>query len=144
MNPKLLLRIASGIIFFKAIGHTLYVITWNETTDTLQTEIVKQMTVNKFPFGGTSRSFADYYNGFGYMLTVVFIVIALTLWMVSGETMSGGKFPKKIIFIIAFSLLAMGVVELLLFFPFVMILSLVAGALALFAGFRLNVTTHVS
>jgi heme A synthase len=94
------------------------------------------MAVHKFPFGGTSRSFADYYNGFGYILSVVFMMIAITLWMVSGETKSGEKFPKKIVFITAFTLLAMGIIELLLFFPFVMILSLVAGALTLFAGFR--------
>jgi hypothetical protein len=142
MSPKVLLRIASIILFFKAIGHTLYIVTWKETTDTLQSEIVKQMAVHKFPFGGTSRSFADYYNGFGYILSVVFMMIAITLWMVSDETKSGEKFPKKIVFITAFTLLAMGIIELLLFFPFVMILSLVAGALTLFAGFRLNRTVH--
>lgn len=138
MRPKLLLRIASALLFFKTFGHTLYVCTWADTTDPVQKEVVRQMTEYNFPFGGTSRSAGDYYSGFGYSLSVAFILIAVLLWMVSGEMNLSAKLPKKIIFTIAITLLAMGVVEVILFFPFIAGLSIVAGALTLTAGLMLK------
>ncbi len=136
MNPKLLLRIAAVLILFHCFGHTLYICTWTQTTDYVQNQVVKQMTVHQFPFGGTNRSMADYYNGFGYIITLVFMMMAILVWILSGGKAQADNTSKSMLLAIGFCLAAIGITELMYFFPLVAGQSLVAAALILFVGFK--------
>src|SRR5260221_12106082 len=80
MKPKILLRIASIIMFLHDIGHTFGHLTWKQSPDPAKQEVIKQMTDNKFPFMGAVRSMSDYYDGYGCALTLALLLIAALAW----------------------------------------------------------------
>jgi hypothetical protein len=126
MKPKLLLRIAAIIILIHGILHTTGFSQWKQDPDPAKHELIKQMTGQRFPFMGTSRNMGEYYDGFGYSCSIALFLIAILLWIVSGELSSNPSLPKKIIAVISFSLLVWATVEVIYFFPFAAGLTLVA------------------
>ena len=138
MKPKLLLRIASVLILFHAIGHSFGHATWKQSADLTKQEVIKQMTENKFPFMGTVRSMTEYYDGFGYIITVVLLMIASLLWFASNATAQNAELARKFIISLSVSLLATGILELIYFFPFAASLSLIASVLGFYSIILLN------
>jgi hypothetical protein len=126
MKPKLLLRIAAILILIHGVLHTMGFSQWKQDPDPAKHELIKQMTGQRFPFMGTSRNMGEYYDGFGYAGSIALILIALLLWIVSGELTSNPSLAKKVIVVISVSLLAWGTDELIYFFPFAAGLTLVA------------------
>jgi hypothetical protein len=124
MKPKLLLRIAAILILIHGILHTTGFSQWKQ--DPARHEVTKQMTGKKIPFMGTSRNMGEYYDGFGYASSIALILIAVLLWIVSGELSSNPSLAKKVIIVISFSLLVWATDELIYFFPFAAGLTLVA------------------
>jgi hypothetical protein len=80
MKPKLLLRIASVIIFLHAIGHFLGVasVTKGETEE--QNMVIHAMTDHRFPVMGAVHSFADFLHGFGWVGEVFLLLTAYLFW----------------------------------------------------------------
>ena len=126
MKPKLLLRIASILILIHGILHTTGFSQWKQDPDPAKHELIKLMTGQRFPFMGTSRNMGEYYDGFGYADSIALFLIALLLWIVSGELLSNRSLAKKIIVVVSLSLLAWAIDEFIYFFPFAAGLSLVA------------------
>ncbi|HTD39792.1 MAG TPA: hypothetical protein VK671_04170 [Mucilaginibacter sp.] len=126
MKPKLLLRIAAILILIHGVLHTMGFSQWKQDPDPARHEVIKQMTGQKLPFMGTSRNMGEYYDGFGYSCSIALILIALLLWIVSGELSSNPSLAKKVILVISFSLLVWATDELIYFFPFAAGLTLVA------------------
>jgi hypothetical protein len=138
MSPKVLLRISSIVIFLHDLGHTLGFSSWKLTPDAAKLEVIKQMTVNKFPFMGAVHSMGDYYEGFGFAASLALLLIAAILWIVSGSTTQNQSLITKILVVIAIFLLAWGIDELIYFFPFAAAFSLLAMALTTVAVFQIN------
>ena len=138
MKPKLLLRIAASLIFIHSVLHTIGMSTWKDTTDPVEKTVVDQMTGHKFPFMGAIHSLGENFDGFGYACTIALFLIAAILWVVSGEIGQRTGLVKKVVFIVAVSLIAWGVDELIFFFPFAAIITLTAAALTLISGFMVN------
>ncbi len=111
MKPKILLRIASIIMFLHDIGHTFGHLTWKQSPDPAKQEVIKQMTDNKFPFMGAVRSMSDYYDGYGWASTLALLLIAALAW---------------------------GIDELIFFFPFAAAFSLLAFLLTGIAIFQIR------
>ena len=126
MKPKLLLRIAAILILIHGVLHTTGFGQWKDDPDPAKHEMIKLMTGQKFPFMGTSRNIGQYYDGFGYGCSIALILIAVLLWIVSGELSSSPSLARKVIAVVSFSLLIWATDELIYFFPFAAGLSLVA------------------
>jgi len=126
MKPKLLLRIAAVLIFIHGALHTVGFSQWKQDPDPAKQELIKLMTGRKFPFMGTSRNVGNYYDGFGYASSIALILIAVLLWIVSGELSANPTLAKKVIVVISFALLFWATDEAIYFFPFAAGLSFVA------------------
>jgi hypothetical protein len=126
MKPKLLLRIAAVLILIHAVLHTMGFSQWKQDPNPARHEVIKQMTGQKFPFMGTSRNMGEYYDGFGYSCSIALFLIALLLWIISGELSSNLSLAKKAIAVISFGLLLWATDELIYFFPFAAGITLVA------------------
>jgi len=137
MKSKLMLRIASVVMFLHDIGHTIGHLTWKETTDPIQREVIKAMTENKFPFMGATRSLGDYYEGYGWASTIALLLIAVILWITSGANPANRVFAKKILITMSIVLLLWEVIELIFVFPFAALFTFVAFVLTTIAIFRL-------
>ncbi|HEY4195522.1 MAG TPA: hypothetical protein VGM63_08300 [Mucilaginibacter sp.] len=135
MKPKLLLRIAAILILIHGVLHTMGFSQWKQDTEPAKHEMIKLMTGPKFPFMGTSRNMGEYYDGFGYGVSITLLLVAILLWIVSGELSTNPSMAKKVIIVLSFALLAWGIDEIIYFFPFAVSLSLISsicgfGALA--------------
>src|ERR1700760_3202406 len=106
MKPKLLLRIAAILILIHGVLHTMGFSQWKQDTDPAKREMIKLMTGQRFPFMGTSRNMGEYYDGFGYGCSITLFLIAILLWIVSGEVSSTPLLAKKVIVVLSFALLA--------------------------------------
>src|SRR5690349_25108915 len=104
-------------MFLHDVGHTMAVLTWKEDDNPKKMEVIHQMTDNKFPFMGTSRSMGEYFEGFGFMGTLSLLLIALILWYVSDAGEISNGFKKKIILTVSIILLLWGISELIYIFP---------------------------
>ena len=126
MKPKLLLRIAAVLILIHGVLHTYGFRQWRQDPDPAKHELIKLMTGQRFPFMGTSRNMGEYYDGFGYCGSIALILIAILLWIVSGELSTNISLAKKVILVVSFALLAWAIVEMIYFFPFAVSLALIS------------------
>jgi hypothetical protein len=138
MKPKILLRIAAILIFIHSVLHTFGFGTWKQAPDPVYKAIVDGMTGHKFPFMGTVHSLGDFYDGFGYASSIALFLIAIVLWLVSGETSRSANLAKKIVYAVGVALVAWGIDELIYFFPFAASITLTAAILTLLSGFVIN------
>lgn len=126
MKPTTLLRIASGCMIFHLLGHTMGHSQWKEGAEPARKEVVQKMLDNKFEFMGVSRSYGDYYMGYGWNLWFVLLMLALILWGISKPSQENPSFAIKVLFPILICLSAFSVLDYLYFFPLVAITCLVA------------------
>jgi hypothetical protein len=138
MRAKIILRAAAIIIFLHGIGHTMAVLTWKDDPDPKKMEVVRQMTENKFPFMGTSRSMGEYFEGFGIHGTLSLLLITLILWYASDVKEPNKNLNKKIILTVSIILLVWGIIELIYFFPFAASFSLISSLLGFYSLALLN------
>src|ERR1700745_3219202 len=113
MKPKLLLRIAAVLMFIHCVLHTIGFSGWK--TDPTRQEVIKAMTGQKLPFMGANRSMGEFYDGFGYASTISLLLIAVLLWIVSGE-LASRSLAKKMILTLAVILAFWGLDEIIFFF----------------------------
>jgi hypothetical protein len=83
MTGTLWLRISSIIAFLFALGHT-----WGgisaEWSPVGETETLRLMKSYHMAFSGVSRSYYDFFMGFGYSLSVSMFLEAILLWLLAG------------------------------------------------------------
>lgn len=137
MTPKLTLRIACGLMLFHVIGHSIGLGEWKRPADLVQRQIICQMIQHKFPFMGAKRSLAEFYEGFGYAATIAMLLIAVLFWVLASEINSDKRLAKKIITALAVGLIVWAADELIFFFPFAAINTLLAAGFGLFALYLL-------
>jgi hypothetical protein len=129
MKPKLLLSIASVIIFLHAIGHFLGVasVTKGETDE--QNMVIHAMTDHRFPVMGAVHSFTDFLHGFGWIGEVFLILTAYLLWFTGSLAASQPGISRKLSAVLFISLLAQTILEFIYFFPVAYLMSLIATVL---------------
>ena len=138
MNPKLLLRIASGLALFHLIAHSFGHSGWKKTPDPIKQEVINQMTTHRFPFMGVDRSMSDYFDGYGYITSIFLLFIAIVLWLVSSALTDRSQLIYRLVLVSAISLFICSLDEFLFFFPFAAGISLLAGILTFISAVRLK------
>ena len=81
MRPFLLLRIASILTLLLAAGHTSGGLSfWSPAGDT---EVLRAMRSFHFDAGGSSRTYLDFFLGFGFTISVYLFMQAVALWQLA-------------------------------------------------------------
>ena len=81
MKAPLLLRIASIITLLLAAGHTSGGLSfWSPAGET---EVLRAMRSFHFDAGGVSRTYLDFYLGFGFIIGVYLLAQAVVLWQLA-------------------------------------------------------------
>lgn len=81
MKPSLLLRIASIITLLFAVGHTAGGLSfWSPAGET---EVLRAMRSFHFDAGGVSRTYLDFYLGFGFITSAYLFAQAVVLWQLA-------------------------------------------------------------
>lgn len=114
MSPKVLLRIASVLIFIHALGHTIGHAGWKKSPEPLKDGVIQQMTGHTYQFMGASHTYGDYFEGYGYACVVALFLIAVLLWIISGD--GNAALARKIAVAIGVALLVWAGVEQVYFF----------------------------
>jgi hypothetical protein len=138
MKPKLLLRIASGLMLFHVVGHSFGIATWNKTTDPIKQIVVDQMSQHRFPFMGSVRSLADSFVGFGYAATISMLLVVFLLWAISSRIKGNESLVKALLAGIAIYLFGWAVDEFFFFFPFATVISLLSAIFTSVAFFSIG------
>ncbi len=99
MTATLWLRISSVIALLFAAGHTLGGLKyWSPMGEN---PVLKSMRDVHFETMGVSRSYLDFYMGFGYSLTVAQVMQAVLLWQLATLARSGSRQVRPMIAVIA-------------------------------------------
>ena len=81
MKPSLLLRIASVITLILALGHTSGGLgLWSPAGET---DALRAMRSFRFDAMGASRTYLDFYLGFGFIIGVYLFIQAVALWQLA-------------------------------------------------------------
>ena len=134
MSRAVWLRVTSVVSFVFAIGHTLGARTsWSPLGET---DVLNSMRTFRFQTEGVTRSYLDFYRGFGFTLSVFLVLQAVLLWQLGTLAKSDGQALRSIIVTVALASIASGVLtwQYLIPVPFVFWTAITAGlGLALFA-----------
>jgi len=83
MNATRWLRISSVLTLIFALGHTLGGLKyWSPMGDT---QVLQAMRTVHFDLNGMSRSYLDFYRGFGYSISVFQVMLAILLWQIAAR-----------------------------------------------------------
>ena len=136
MKTKLLLRIAAVIMLLHGLGHTFGVMTWQNPRTAEYQQTVEKMQDVQFDFMGKSNAtLADFYSGFGYGGTILLLLSAALLWVISDLR---HKSVIKLLWIIGVAIVLLGIIETIYFFPFAVSFCIVSAALVFIAIFQLK------
>jgi len=81
MKPSLPLRIASILTLLFAAGHTAGGLSfWSPAGET---EVLRAMRSFHFDAGGVSRTYLDFYLGFGFIISVYLFIQGIALWQLA-------------------------------------------------------------
>jgi hypothetical protein len=83
MTPRRLLRIAAILSLLYCLGHSAGY-PWTPSTGGHTDLVVGGMKSFTFDVFGTTRSYWDFYQGFGLTLSVLQLLGAVVLWLVAG------------------------------------------------------------
>jgi len=136
MKAKLFLRMASILMLLHTAGHTIGACTWNQAPNAAVKQVIDGMLSNRFEFMGRSASIADFYQGYGYGMIGVLLMITTVLWLLSTEP------SPRIVLVFGLFLLFFGIIEFIYFFPLAAGFSLLAGIATLLA-YRQLLTTKI-
>ena len=79
MKPWILLRIAAVATLLYCLGHTMGA-PWTPSTGPQEAAVVEAMKSVRFDVMGSSRTYWDFYVGFGAVISAYLAVQAVTLW----------------------------------------------------------------
>ena len=133
MKPKMLLRIASVIMFLHLAGHMVGASTWKNNPDANVREVIKGMTEHAFVFMGASQTLAGHHEGYGFAGALALLFFAIVLWIVSNADAQTKSMSRKITLAVSVVLLLWGIDELIYFFPFAASFSFIASALGFYS-----------
>ena len=123
MTTTIWLRISSIITLLFAAGHTLGGLKyWSPMGDNL---VLQAMRSVRFDTMGASRSYLDFYMGFGYSISVTQVMLAILLWQLATLARANAVSVRPMIAVIIMAVVAGAVIAWLCIFPLPALLSLV-------------------
>jgi len=124
---KIALRIAAILMLLHTAGHTVGALTWQDAPNAHVGAVITGMQTEHFNFMGRSLTLASFFNGYGFIMIGVLLLISILLWLLSSTPV------RSIILLLGLFLVFMGIMEFIYFFPFAAVISLLAGICTLFA-----------
>jgi hypothetical protein len=123
MTTTLWLRISSVIALLFAAGHTLGGLRhWSPMGEN---PVLQAMRETRFQTMGVTRSYLDFYTGFGYSLSVSGLMLAVLLWQLATVARKDATMVRPMIAVIALATLVSGIIAWQLIFPLPALFSLV-------------------
>jgi len=115
MNAVLWLRISSIVSLLFAAGHTLGGRkAWSPMGETA---VLASMRSYQFTVGGVSRTYLDFYKGFGYCLSVAMLLQAIVLWQLIAIARTNPVLVRPIVGAVAVASIANVIVSWMFLFP---------------------------
>ncbi|TZF83951.1 hypothetical protein FW774_10905 [Pedobacter sp. BS3] len=133
MKAKLILRIASVIMFLHLLGHMVGATTWKTNPDATVQETIKGMTEHSFVFMGAKQTLAGHHEGYGYAGALALLFFSIILWIISNADAQTKSISSKIVLVLSTILLLWGIDELIYFFPFAAAFSLISSVLGFYS-----------
>lgn len=138
MNTTLLLRIASVIALLFAVGHTMGS-PWTPSEEPAPASVVEAMKSVSFDAMGTTRTYWDFYSGFGVSISVYMFAQAALLWFLAALAKTQAAAVRPFVVVLLAYYAANGFVAWKYFFALPVVLSVamvICLALALVASKR--------
>jgi len=115
MSTSLLLRIASVISVLFAAGHTLGGRkAWSPQGEN---QVLQAMRTVRFETFGVSRTYLDFYRGFGFTISVFLAVQAVVLWQLATIASTNALQIRGIVASLAVAALGCGILSWKSIFP---------------------------
>lgn len=123
MNPATWLRISSVIALLFAAGHALG--GRKQWSPMGENAVLTAMRETRFETMRVSRTYLDFYVGFGHSLAVLQLMLAVLLWQLAKLAQSDAASVRPMIATIALATLANGAIAWRFIFPVPALFSLV-------------------
>src|SRR5262252_3646085 len=108
MTTTLWLRIASVILLLFTVAHTLGDLKrWSPMGDN---EVLRQMTAVRFDTMGASRTYLDFFMGFGWSISIAMVLQTVLLWQESSFARTNATAVRPMIAVFAVATLATGII----------------------------------
>jgi hypothetical protein len=127
MKAKVLLRIAAVLMLLHTLGHTMGALTWKEAPNASVGAVINGMQNEHFDFMGRSVSLGSFFDGYGFSMIGVLLLVSLLLWLLSVEP------NRRFMLVLGLFLLSLAIIEFIYFFPLAAAFSLLAGVSTLLA-----------
>jgi hypothetical protein len=115
MTTTLWLRIASVISLLFTVGHTMGGLKrWSPMGDN---EVLRQMTAVRFDTMGASRTYLDFFMGFGWSISIMMLLQTVLLWQLASLANTNPAAARPMIAVFAVATLATGVIAWRFIFP---------------------------
>ena len=115
MTTTLWLRIASIIMLLFTVGHSMGGLQrWSPMGDN---EVLRQMTAVRFDTMGASRTYLDFFMGFGWSISIVMLLQTVLLWQLSSLARTNATAVRPMIAVFVIATLATGVIAWRFIFP---------------------------
>jgi hypothetical protein len=96
MTPPLLLRIAAVITLLYCVGHTMGM-PWTPATGPQEAAVLEAMKTTQFDTMGSTRSYWDFYFGFGAAISGYLALQAVVLWQLASLARSAASQVRPLI-----------------------------------------------
>ncbi|HET6266925.1 MAG TPA: hypothetical protein VFG11_04340 [Acidobacteriota bacterium] len=136
LKPWILLRVASVITFLYFVGHTMGM-PWTPVRGPNEVPLLKLMKADHFYVMGLSRSYQDFYFGFGVAISGFLLLQAVLLWQLGTRAKVDPAGVRSMVTTFTISFLANAIVVGKYFFALPLILAI---AIAACLGFALIMT----
>jgi len=131
MKTSTLLKIAAVLMFLYFAGHTAGA-PWTPGEAAADVAVVEAMKSDHFPVIGMSRSYWDFYFGFGLIISVMQLFQAVLLWQLGTLAKTDAARLRPIIAVFCLSLIVNAILSWTYFFPIPVVMAvLIAICLAL-------------
>ena len=115
MTTTLWLRIASVISLLFTVGHTMGGLKrWSPMGDN---EVLRQMTAVRFYAMGASRTYLDFFMGFGWSISIMMLLQTVLLWQLATLAGANSSAVRPMIAVFVLATLATGVIAWRFIFP---------------------------
>lgn len=116
MKSVLYLRIASVLAFFHCVAHTIAAVLSRPHHGAEEAVVLQAMKAHQFAVMGASRSFWDFYFGYGLFVAVNLFVQAVLFWQLASLARTNGALIRPIVALFFLCYAALAVVAWKYFF----------------------------
>lgn len=101
MSSRTLLRIAAVIYALFTLGHTMGAMLGDTRRGPRQAELFAAMRTYTFDVQGVSRSYWDFYRGFGFMVSVLLAFTAVLCWVLGDMSRAHPREARQVLIVLA-------------------------------------------